>query len=226
MSTLSGAPRFIDQIYDRMVAEIADGTLKAGQRISQEELAEHFQVSRQPVSHAIELLRRQSLVRDAGRKGIEVTPIDPAYVRSLYEVRMVIERLAVRLSAQRIAAGMVDAALIADAQAKLCHGQSLLGDVEYVATEQIVELIHADVAFHTSIYRMSGNPAIEEILIPQWLHFRRAMVTILHSPAAKRRAWQIHAQILDRILSGDQDGAEAAIAGHGEDTVAAIENRL
>ena len=72
-----------------------------GQRIRQNELADKLGVSRQPVSHALHLLHRQGLVAESGRRGFEVTQLDPARIRQLYEVRGAIDALAAKLAAKR-----------------------------------------------------------------------------------------------------------------------------
>ena len=59
MEPLSLPPLLIDRVYLRLVDAIADGTLAPGVRFTQDELAQRLSVSRQPVSHALQLLRRQ-----------------------------------------------------------------------------------------------------------------------------------------------------------------------
>jgi DNA-binding GntR family transcriptional regulator len=76
------------------ILDIVDRTLPPGHRIRQNELAEQLGVSRQPVSHALHLLHRQGLVAESGRKGFEVTRLDPVRIRQLYEVRGAIDALA------------------------------------------------------------------------------------------------------------------------------------
>src|SRR6201995_497566 len=101
MIPLDPAPNLIDQVYARILEAITDRTLLPGQRIRQNELAEKLGVSRQPVSHALHLLHRQGLVAESGRKGFEVTRLDPGRIRQLYEVRGAIDALAARLAAVR-----------------------------------------------------------------------------------------------------------------------------
>src|ERR1700734_2835303 len=101
MIPLDPLPNLIDQVYERILAGITDRTLPPGHRIRQNELAEKLGVSRQPVSHALHLLHRQGLVAESGRKGFEVTRLDPQRIRQLYEVRGALDALAARLSAQR-----------------------------------------------------------------------------------------------------------------------------
>ncbi|HEY1412978.1 MAG TPA: GntR family transcriptional regulator, partial [Rhodopila sp.] len=74
LQALSAPESLIDRTYQQMLAAIADGTLLPGQRIRQAELADTLGVSRQPVSHALHLLKRQGLVEDYGRKGMRVVP--------------------------------------------------------------------------------------------------------------------------------------------------------
>ena len=93
MIPLDPVPNLIDQVYARILEAIIDRTLPPGQRITQNELAEKLGVSRQPVSHALHLLHRQGLVAESGRRGFEVTALDPARIRQLYEVRGAIDAM-------------------------------------------------------------------------------------------------------------------------------------
>ena len=47
-------PALIDQVHDRLLAAVVDGTLAPGRRLTQDKIAEMLGVSRQPVSHAIQ----------------------------------------------------------------------------------------------------------------------------------------------------------------------------
>ncbi|MGY4598904.1 DNA-binding GntR family transcriptional regulator [Bradyrhizobium sp. GM22.5] len=164
MIPLDPLPNLIDQVYARILEAISDRTLQPGQRIRQNELADRLGVSRQPVSHALHLLHRQGLVAESGRRGFEVTQLDPARIRQLYEVRGAIDALAARLAAER--AG--DAAGRARLEAALAAGRGIDGKTT------LAELIALDVAFHRAIYRLAGNPVIEETITPQWPHMRAA----------------------------------------------------
>src|ERR1700748_1481145 len=99
MIPLEPLPNLIDQVYGRILEAIIDRSLPPGQRIRQNELADKLGVSRQPVSHALHLLHRQGLVAESGRRGFEVTQLDPLQIRQLYEVRGAIDALAARLAA-------------------------------------------------------------------------------------------------------------------------------
>ncbi|WP_366145189.1 FCD domain-containing protein [Bradyrhizobium sp.] len=143
-----------------------DATLDPSASIRQNELAEKLGVSRQPVSHALHLLHRQGLVAESGRRGFEVTRLDPERIRQLYEVRGAIDALAARLAARR-----ADGAERAQLEAALHAGRAI--DRRTPLSERIA----LDVDFHRAIYRFAGNPAVEEMMAPQWPHMRRSMAT-------------------------------------------------
>src|SRR3984885_6116354 len=115
-------PNLTDQVYARVLEALIDRPLLPGQRVTQNELAERLGVSRQPVSHALHLLHRQGLVAESGRKGFEVTQLDPQRIRQLYEVRGAIDALAARLAAGR---AKTDAAGRAQLEAALRAGRAI-----------------------------------------------------------------------------------------------------
>jgi DNA-binding GntR family transcriptional regulator len=205
LQALSAPESLIDRTYQQMLAAIADGTLLPGQRIRQTELADTLGVSRQPVSHALHLLKRQGLVEDYGRKGMRVVPLDPTRVMQLYQVREAIDGLAARLAAQRP------------------HDHTALDSLKrqrdagarFDASTPIPVLVRADTEFHRTLYRLSGNPAIEEMTGPLWPHLMRSMAMVLRAPDYAARVWHHeHAAIVRHILAGDPVGAEAAASDH------------
>jgi DNA-binding GntR family transcriptional regulator len=205
MIPLEPLPNLIDQVYGRILEAIIDRTLPPGQRIRQNELAERLGVSRQPVSHALHLLHRQGMVTESGRRGFEVTALDPVRIHQLYEVRGAIDALAARLAAAR-------SKLDANGRANL--GAALQAGRAIEAGSSLSQLISLDVDFHSAIYRLSGNPAIEEMIAPQWPHMRRSMATVLVELDYRASAWAEHASIATHILAGDAEAAEAAALRH------------
>ena len=205
MDPLEPAPNLSEQVYARILEAIIDRTLLPGQRITQNELAETLGVSRQPVSHALHQLHRQGLVVESGRRGFEVTQLDPERIRQVYEVRGAIDALAARLAANHV---KTDPAGRAQLEASLRAGR---------ATDRktpLSRLIALDVDFHTAIYRLAGNQAVEEMIAPQWPHMRRSMATVLAALDYRESAWAEHEVIGAQILAGNAKAAEVAAQAH------------
>src|SRR5947208_6395878 len=217
MIPLDPLPNLIDQVYARILGAIIDRTLPPGRRITQNELAEKLGVSRQPVSHALHLLHRQGLVAESGRRGFEVTQLDPARIRQLYEVRGAIDALAARLAALRARTDVSGrAALEAALQAGRAIGKNT----------PLARLLALDVDFHSAIYQLSGNSAIEEMIAPQWPHMRRSMATVLAELDYRDSAWTEHATIAAHLLSGNAKAAEDAALAHALGAGRMTEERL
>ena len=217
MIPLDPQPNLIDQVYGRILEAIIDRTLPPGQRIRQNELAERLGVSRQPVSHALHLLHRQGLVAESGRRGFEVTQLDPQRIRQLYEVRGAIDALAARLAAAR---SRLDAAGRARLEAALRAGRAI------DRTTLLARLIALDVDFHSAIHALSGNPAIKEMIAPQWPHMRRSMATVLAELDYRESAWTEHEAIAAHILAGNAKAAEEAALAHAQTAGRLTEERL
>lgn len=217
MTPLDQLPNLIDQVYARILEAITDRSLPPGQRIRQNELAEKLGVSRQPVSHALHLLHRQGLVAESGRRGFEVVRLDPERIRQLYEVRGAVDALAARLAAGR---ARTDTAGRARLEAALQAGRRTGPDTP------LLELIALDVDFHSAIYRLAGNPAIEEMIAPQWPHMRRSMATVLDELNYRENAWAEHETIAAEIVAGNASAAEAAALAHALNVGRMTEERL
>jgi len=217
MIPLDPLPNLINQVYTRILEAITDRTLLPGQRIRQNELAERLGVSRQPVSHALHLLHRQGLITESGRRGFEVTQLDPERIRQLYEVRGAIDALAAKLAAQRV---KTDAAGRAQLERALHAGRAI------DRKTPLSRLIAFDVDFHGAIYRLAGNPAIEEMIAPQWPHMRRSMATVLSELDYRESVWSEHERIAEAIFAGDATAAEKAALAHALTAGCRAEERL
>jgi len=218
---LPTAESLIDRTYHQLLDAIADGTLGPGQPLRQAELADTLGVSRQPVSHALHLLKRQGLVEDHGKKGLRVVPLDPARVSDLYQVREAIDATAARLAAARVAAGTADKPTIEALKAMLAAGQA------FTEATPMPVLVRADADFHRALYRLSGNHALTDMTAPMWPHLMRSMATVLLLTDYATQVWRDqHPAILNAILAGDARKAEAAAKAHAAGAARLTAERL
>jgi DNA-binding GntR family transcriptional regulator len=221
MRQIDVQPALIDQVHDRLLAAIADGTLASGQRLTQESVAAMLGVSRQPVSHALQVLKRRGFLIEHAKRGLQVAPLDARRIRELYLVREALDGLAARLAAQRVKSGEATTAERTAAEAAVAAGRKLL------AGPSLSQLIDADVAFHSAIHVLSGNRAIVETVADQWPHFRRSMGLVLSVSGARARYWDEHAAILQAVVAGDASAAEERARRHtaaaGKETALRLE---
>lgn len=198
---LSPSPDLVDRVYRALLDAISDGTLPPGARITQEDLAARFAVSRQPVLQAVRLLKRDGLLLDAPGRGVLVAPIEAEWIAQVYQVRGALDALAARLAAARRA--LIDPALIADGRRAARSGD-------------IGAMIEADMAFHAAIYAAAGNPLIAQSAALHWVHLRRVMGAVLRAAPQRESLWDEHQAIAEAIAAGNGARAIDLIDHHSQ----------
>lgn len=198
----------IDQVHDQLVEAISVGRLPPGERLTQARVASLLDVSRQPVSHALQLLKHRGLVIEHGKRGLAVAPLDGMRIWHLYQIREALDGLAARLAAERLSAGLAGRREVANVQKALQAG--ILLD----SAAETIELVRADVNFHRTLHELSGNPEIASSVAEQWPQFMRSMAAVLDSSERKTAVWTEHEQIVAAILSGDAEEAQRLAGAH------------
>jgi DNA-binding GntR family transcriptional regulator len=196
---LDSTPDLVDRVYHALVDAISAGVLKPGERVTQEDLADRFAVSRQPVLQAFRLLKNEGLLQDAPGRGVLITPLDVGAIAQVYQIRGALDSLAARLAAQN--RHRIDPRVLAAGR-------------KAVRSRDVTAMIEADAAFHASIYAGSGNPLIEPSARLHWCHVRRAMGAVLQTAKLRASVWDEHQAIADAIAAGLPDEAERLMRRH------------
>lgn len=203
MKFLATQPNLAEQVHEAIISEIAEGKLKPGERIIQEQIAQELGVSRQPVQQALLLLRKQGVLRDAPGRGLIVAPLDPDYVRNMYDIRAVMEGLAFRKAAERNAARAGK------------EGPELLQlGRKAVKSGSVAALIEADLKFHGFIYELSENPLIAPAMEAQWTYTQRVMGAVLVRDTKPRDIWNQHEAMLELVIGGEAAKVEKQARQH------------
>lgn len=208
LDPLKSEPALIDQVHDQLVEAISVGRLAPGARLTQERVADLLEVSRQPVSHALQLLKHRGLAVKHGRRGLAVAPLDPERIWRLYQVREALDGLAARLAAERTAAGDATPDELDVVRRALDAGRAL------GPKAPTIDLVRADVAFHQALHDLSGNPEIARTVAEQWPQFMRSMAAVLDAPGRARTIWAEHEAIFAAVAAGDANAAGRLAADH------------
>jgi DNA-binding GntR family transcriptional regulator len=216
MRVLANRPDLVEEVHAALKEAIMTGVLAPEAPLAQEDLAARLGVSRQPVSHALALLRREGLVVERGRRGLMVAPLDAERLVQLYQVRAALDALAAGEAARR-RPGPAEAARL---RSLLDQGRAALRGADRGA------LVRADVAFHHAVYALSGNPAIAETAGHVWAHFERSMHFVLGEEAYRGRAWDEHEAIAEAVAAGDAAAADRLAGEHARAAGEATRARL
>jgi DNA-binding GntR family transcriptional regulator len=203
VESLANPRTLVEQAYDVILDAICAGALRPGERLTQDSVAKRLNVSRQPVNNALLMLKAQGFVRDAGRRGLAVAPLDPKLFEAIYQFRSAIEPLAVRLATPRL-----NAEATRRGRTLIVQGRAAL------QAQDDKLLVQADMSFHSFIYELSDNSLILQTMRLNWQHLRRAMGEVLRISVLAKRVWREHEAILSAMARGDADGAARLIHDH------------
>lgn len=89
------------QVVAKIRSAIVTGEFKPGQRLIERDLCEIYGVSRPPVREALRQLDAEGFIQTVPNRGPIVAELDFGSVRSLYEVRAVLEAQAAKLFSER-----------------------------------------------------------------------------------------------------------------------------
>ncbi len=203
MKTLDQAKSLVDQAYERILDALCEGSLKAGERVTQEDVAARLNVSRQPVTHALAMLKTQGFFVQAGRRGLTVSAVQPDFFDAVYQLRSAVDPLAARLATPRMTTR-----LHREGEAIVARGRAM------VAAGDSHAVLEADADFHRLIYEACGNGLVAATMRLHWLHFRRGMREVLRFPGMSAAVWHEHEEILQAMADGEADMAGELMRRH------------
>lgn len=203
MKILESQPKLVEQVHKAILSEIAEGKLKAGARIIQEQIAQELGVSRQPVQQSLVLLKNQGVLIEAPGRGLQVAPLNLELIRQMYEVRAVIEGLVFRKAAENFSES-----------AKKRAEKLLAAGRQAITKSSVRDLISADMAFHTFFYDLADNPIISQSMETQWVNTQRVMGSVLLSADKPRDIWDEHEALFELVAGGKAAKAEQLARSH------------
>jgi DNA-binding GntR family transcriptional regulator len=194
-----------DRLADQLVIMMAKGELKPGQRIFEKEICEVQGVSRIPVREAFRLLQAQGVVRTEPNRGTFVTEFTSDEMLEMLELRLGVERIAMRRILER---GTPKPHISS-------HFADVLNDMRRAATlKDQLAYCQADLAFHNRIVDLSYSP----VLGPSWqLLSRGVLVFLMQEHDADfdyEKSISEHERLLTLIQAGKKEAVDEEIERH------------
>lgn len=177
--------------------------LLPGTRLSEQEIASHYGVSRQPVREALIALAKSSLVEIRPNRGTVVVRIS---VQQMLEARFV--REAVEVAVARRACESFDPFM------RQRIGTNLEQQAEAISTGEHDAFRILDEQFHVNIAKGAGCTLAWIAIADMKAHMDRVCNLTLERTEARRHLLDQHRAIIDAIDRRDADGAEAATRTH------------
>jgi DNA-binding GntR family transcriptional regulator len=192
-----------EQAYFAIRSAITAGVLKAGERVTERDLARRLQVSPTPVREALRQLEREGLVVRTPTREVFVSDVPSASVAEMLLIQAALRGVAARLAAEKITETE-----LAEIQALLQENQE---ELDSGPAEKLLAL--AD-RFHALVDKASRN-----LTLVKFLDTVMAFDPIDRAEALKNRElaqtrFEEHKEIAAALAAHDRDRAEALMRSH------------
>jgi GntR family transcriptional regulator, rspAB operon transcriptional repressor len=190
-------------LTDELRRAIVELDLPPGAWLSEQEIAQRYGVSRQPVREALISLAHANLVETRPQRGSVVCLLSVDRMREARFLRETIERAVVRAACTQFDAGAAD-------------------EIEVLLAQQDIharrgnrhEFQIADAQFHEALARGAGLPNAWEIIRQLKLHTDRVCKLTLAAPSSLAKLTAQHREIFAAVLARDAARAEELMANH------------
>ena len=196
-------PSLVDRLVEHVFDAVLTGDLKTGAKVTEDELASGFGVSRTPVREAVKRLAEMGVLVIHPRSRLEVISFGNGDVEQITQLRVELECFALRLAMKTMTPG------------ELAGMEKLAGDCENALKKGVrSEIFKADSRFHLSFAEYSHNRYLLETLKRLDVKIQLCrMITCASMPKIEKNV-RFHRQLLDAIRKGNADEAESLLKQH------------
>ncbi|HWI00763.1 MAG TPA: GntR family transcriptional regulator [Propionibacteriaceae bacterium] len=188
------------QIKDRLI--MLD--IRPGEPINDVALAAELGVGRTPVREAVKRLETDHLVVSYPRRGTFATVVDVTELGAISDIRQLLEPHAARRAAENASPAM---------RAEMREVAAQIQNLEVVAGDRST-FINEDMAIHKLIYRATGNPHLEDVLVRYDNLATRIWCLVIDKLPDIAEHVREHSLLLETIAAGDADKAASLALGH------------
>lgn len=190
----------VDALAQRLREHVLDGVIPAGATVAETDVAAEFAVSRPTAKSAILTLVHRGLLRRDSHRPAHVPALTADDVIDIYRARIPLELEAVRTLASR-------ASVITETQSVFHELGALPDDVP------TSRFIAADLHAHRILVDQCGSPRLSRLYDSLLDEIHLAMLQSRYALGRERIAGE-HANVLERIIASDADGATEAMRNH------------
>jgi DNA-binding GntR family transcriptional regulator len=187
---------------------ILDGSLRPGEKLVIEQLAEELGISRTPVREALKALEVDGLVGMRRHSGAYVEAIGDREIAHRYAIRALLEGYAARVACRADSQAMADRL-----EANCRELESAAAALDRGEATEVAALVELNSRFHATIREGSGSATVERLL-----NSLRNPVSFSTSywaqPELRRASLATHAEIAAAFRRDEPEEAERLVERH------------
>jgi DNA-binding GntR family transcriptional regulator len=195
--------RLVDQVTEELRNQIISGGMPPGSPLAQEEISRSFGVSRTPLREAFRTLERDGLLEIQKNGAVKVSQFSDEDIAELYEVRVVMDGLAARLSSQRHDEG------------RLARLEDLAKSIDrFTRPFKPTQFVEAHAAFHLTIVELAGSRQLTKMQSVFRISTHMLAPRLQTNTRRMIESAREHHGILNAISAGDAELAERLARDH------------
>lgn len=194
-------PTLAESVADWMGEEVLSGRWEPGRRITEVEVAEQVNVSRQPVREALRLLSDQGLIRITPRIGAVVADYNPKIIEQTYQVRAQLEYWLTSLAVPLLPPDFLEA-LAGRVEAWIQNAS---------ATGDLIDQYERAWMIRRDVMAFAGNEVALGLVVDLRSRQRGFPKVLRRDPEHLQIAKSMLRQLVDTCRAGDAEGAASAI---------------
>lgn len=194
-----------EKILENIRDAIISGTLKAGTRVSEPELAERYGISRTPIREAFRQLESEGYLTVIPRRGAVVSEFNQRDVEEFYAIKSILEGYAARCACEKLSEKEID------------RLQTINNRLAELAKQNDVKTffkVHND--FHELFIKAADNEKLRELITSVVTRFQRLRLMSLSLPERMNISVQEHEKIIEAFRRKDAAAAEALVRLNAE----------
>ncbi|WP_019228978.1 citrate lyase holo-[acyl-carrier protein] synthase [Sedimentibacter sp. B4] len=204
-----------ERVYQRIKSDILENKLKPGEKLIEENLANEFNVSRTPVREALKQLDQDGLITYYPRRGSVVSQISMKDAQELYEIREVLEGLAIRRICMEI-----NSHNIKILETIITNMDKAIESNDYSTMEKF----HRD--WTEATLEMTNNELLKSYLLSVTKNLGRLRKISLYRPVQSIDAYKETKDIYNAIANNDPDESERLAKLHVKNARKRFEKNL
>lgn len=195
-----------ERVFHTLKEAIVAGELPQGSKVTEDELAKQYGISRGPLREAIRRLESLRLLVRVPRAGMRVITLTSEMMEEIYTIREALEGMSARLAATRMSDGEIEELrqLLNKHESNIKRSEGK----EYFQRE-------GDLDFHFCIARASNNKWLMQLLSNELYQLlRMCRHRSSQTPERPIKALNEHKQIVEAIAQKDPELAEILMRRH------------
>ncbi|MEL7655254.1 MAG: GntR family transcriptional regulator [Bacillota bacterium] len=191
-------------LFSNLRKDILQGKLRQGEKLTEQQICDEYNVSRTPVREAFKQLELEGFIETIPNRGAFVVGFSSQDLSDMYELRKSYEVLAVKWAIERITKEEFE---------KLEEAFEFMEF--YTQKKDVEKMLNINMNFHELIYKASHNRMLEHVLSSYQIYIKQSKTTrndvsdsYLDEVLAEHRA------IFEAFKSKDVDAGIAAVSSH------------